>query len=67
MHVPLRRSVDGNGRIRDTGEGIEPESLSVVFQMFQQQEQGTGRMQGWASASRVKQLTEAHRGTVSVA
>jgi two-component system sensor histidine kinase BaeS len=54
--------------VRDTGHGIEPEELPYVFDRFWRAEKSRSRSTGGSGLGLaiVRQLTQAHDGTVTV-
>ena len=53
--------------MNDSGAGIEPEFLPLVFDRFRQSDSGTGRTHGGLGLGLAiaKQLVEAHKGRIS--
>lgn len=69
IRVTLRDEADGlHLTIADQGQGIKPEFLPFLFDRFTQGEAGSNRQRGGLGLglSIVKQLVEAHCGTVQV-
>jgi two-component system sensor histidine kinase BaeS len=69
--VTLRSRQDGNHvliEVADTGTGISPEDLPLVFDRFWRAEKSRSRQTGGSGLGLaiVRQLTEAHGGTVAV-
>lgn len=70
-HIEVRASLDDHGvtiAVKDSGIGLEPESLSGIFAMFSQVKSALSRSEGGLGIglALVKGLVELHGGTVSV-
>jgi len=69
VHIQVRRAgKDVEMIVTDTGQGIVPEFLSSVFEVFRQADGSTTRMHAGLGLglSIVKSLVEAHAGSVAV-
>ena len=70
IHVSVRQ-LRGEAllQVTDEGEGLTPEAMARIFDLFVQGEQGLDRRKGGMGIglALVKRLTEMHGGTVSVA
>jgi signal transduction histidine kinase len=69
--VVLKATVEGDEavvRVQDTGVGIAPEMLPKIFDLFTQEECGSGRSEGGLGIGLavVKELVALHGGTVQV-
>jgi two-component system CheB/CheR fusion protein len=71
-HISISLSRDGDSArfvVQDTGQGIAPEFLPYVFEMFRQADASTTRKHGGLGIglALVRQLTELHAGHVEAA
>ncbi len=68
IHVALQKEISyAVLTIKDTGQGIDPEFLPHVFEMFRQEDSSAGRRHGGLGIglALVHRLVRLHRGTVS--
>jgi signal transduction histidine kinase/ActR/RegA family two-component response regulator len=70
--VTVRVTSDEDGKrtvvtVRDTGIGIDPDTLPLLFQMYTQAERGLQRSRGGLGLALVKGLVELHGGEVQAA
>jgi signal transduction histidine kinase len=70
IETERRRDGESGGRVRltvrDTGSGIEPERLARIFDRFERGEDAVGRQGFGLGLSIVRELVQAHGGTIAV-